>query len=87
MGAVTEYRVFKVTHATCGACGENQRVRIRLLGDVEIMPHCRSCGRTTWISRATRHAPTTLALPAPHHAIEAVHRTSQGRGESGRTGE
>jgi hypothetical protein len=62
---VSEYRVFKVTHMTCGHCHEDQRVRIRLIGAVEILPSCSSCGEATWLNSPTPRDQTARAVAQP----------------------
>lgn len=39
--------VFRIQQLTCATCGYRPRCRIRTYGEVEIMPNCDSCGRSS----------------------------------------
>lgn len=39
---------YRVTRLTCTQCNAEKRVRIMLIGDIEVYPRCHECGGLDW---------------------------------------
>jgi hypothetical protein len=47
--------ITRITRLSCGLCGETRRVKVRIVGDTEVMSPCPECGPTTWLAVPTLH--------------------------------